>query len=102
MSDAAAPSASTDTGFVRDLGAAAIDLFLGGRELYSVFVRTLYYVFRGKREKGAVVAQMYSIGNRSLFFVSITMGFIGMILCYQAGLQSKRVVPDFTTTHSGV
>ena len=96
MSDAAAPSASTDTGFVRDLGAAAIDLFLGGRELYSVFVRTLYYVFRGKREKGAVVAQMYAIGNRSLFFVSITMGFIGMILCYQAGLQSKRVVPDFT------
>ena len=39
---------------------------------------------------------MYEIGNESLFFVSITMGFIGMILVYQAGLQTKRVVPDFS------
>jgi phospholipid/cholesterol/gamma-HCH transport system permease protein len=81
---------------VHDLGAAAIDLFVGGRELYSVFVRTLYYVVRGRRERGAVVRQMFEIGNESLSFVSITMGFIGMILCYQAGLQARRVVPDFS------
>lgn len=85
-----------DSGPVRDLGAAAIDLFLGARELYSVFVRTLYYVVRGRRDRAAVVRQMFEIGNRSLFFVSITMGFIGMILCYQAGLQAKRIVPDYT------
>jgi phospholipid/cholesterol/gamma-HCH transport system permease protein len=83
-------------GFVYELGAAGLDLFVGARELYSVFVRTLYYVVRGKREKGAVVQQMFAIGNKSLFFVSITMGFIGMILTYQAGLQSKRVLPDFS------
>ncbi|AKV01802.1 ABC-type transport system involved in resistance to organic solvent, permease component [Labilithrix luteola] len=85
-----------ELGWVGHLGAAAIDLLIGGRELYSVFVRTLYYTARGRREKGAVVAQMYEIGNKSLFFLSITMGFIGMILAYQAGLQAKRVVPDFT------
>jgi phospholipid/cholesterol/gamma-HCH transport system permease protein len=84
------------SGPVRDLGAKFIDLFLSGRELYSVFVRTLYYAFRGKREPGATVRQMFEIGNRSLFFLSIAMGFIGMILLYQAGLQSRRVVPDFT------
>ena len=95
MSDAV-PEATSDTGAVRDLGAAAIDLWLGGRELYSTFVRTLYYVFRGKRDKGATLRQMYEVGNKSVFFVSITMGFIGMILVYQAGLQSKRIVPDFT------
>ncbi len=39
---------------------------------------------------------MYAIGNQSLFFVSITMGFIGMILVYQSGLQIKRVIPDFS------
>ncbi|HEY8040351.1 MAG TPA: ABC transporter permease [Polyangiaceae bacterium] len=83
-------------GLVHDVGAASIDLFLGARELYSVFVRTLYYVVRGKREKGVVWRQMYEIGNRSVFFVSITMGFIGMILLYQSGLQAKRVVPDFS------
>lgn len=85
-----------ELGWVGHLGAAAIDLLIGGRELYSVFVRTLYYTARGRREKGAIAAQMYEIGNKSLFFLSITMGFIGMILAYQAGLQAKRVVPDFT------
>jgi phospholipid/cholesterol/gamma-HCH transport system permease protein len=83
-------------GTVASLGAGALDLFVGARDLYSVFVRTLYYVARGKREKGVLVRQMYEMGNRSLFFLSITMGFIGMILVYQAGLQAKRVVPDFT------
>jgi len=78
------------------LGAAAIDLAAGARELYSVFVRTLYYVFRGRREPGALSRQMYEIGNRSLLFLSVTMGFLGMILVYQAGLQASRIVPDFT------
>ena len=83
-------------GMLFDLGAAAIDLAYGARDLWSVFVRTLYYTFRGKREKRALLTQMYEIGNKSAFFLSITMGFIGMILVYQAGLQSKRVVPDFS------
>jgi phospholipid/cholesterol/gamma-HCH transport system permease protein len=102
MSDEAPPSSIDvresipEPGFVATLGAAAIDLILGGRELYSVFVRTLYYIVRGKREKGALSQQMYEMGNKSLFFICITMGFIGMILVYQAGLQAKRVVPDFT------
>jgi phospholipid/cholesterol/gamma-HCH transport system permease protein len=39
---------------------------------------------------------MYEIGYRSTFFVIITMGFIGMILVYQAGLQTRRIIPDFT------
>jgi phospholipid/cholesterol/gamma-HCH transport system permease protein len=84
------------SGFVFDLGGAALDLWTGARELYSVFVRVLYYVFRGKREPGVLARQMYEMGNRSVFFVSITMGFIGMILVYQAGLQAKRIVPDFS------
>jgi phospholipid/cholesterol/gamma-HCH transport system permease protein len=90
--DAAPP----DQGPVATLGATVVDLLIGGRELYSVFVRTLYYTVRGKREKGAMVTQMFEMGNKSLFFISITMGFIGMILVYQSGLQAKRIVPDFT------
>jgi len=93
---AATKEQEEDLGVVGHLGAAAIDLLIGGRELYSVFVRTLYYTFRGRREKGALVQQMHEVGNRSLVFLSTTMGFIGMILVYQAGLQAKRVVPDFT------
>ena len=90
------PETAVEEGYVRSLGATAIELAQGARDLYSVFVRTLYYVVRGKREKGALLEQMYAIGNKSLFFMSITMGFIGMILVYQAGLQAKRIVPDYT------
>ncbi|MFO0736259.1 MAG: ABC transporter permease [Labilithrix sp.] len=85
-----------ELGTVGLLGAAAIDLLIGGRELYSVFVRALYYTFNGRREKGALVQQMYEMGNKSMFFLSSTMGFIGMIMVYQAGIQAKRVVPDYT------
>jgi len=67
-------------GFVFDLGSAAIDLGRSAWGLYSVFARTLYFVARGKREKGAVLGQMYEIGNKS----------------YQSGLQTKRILPDFT------
>jgi phospholipid/cholesterol/gamma-HCH transport system permease protein len=89
-------SKHVELGPVGNLGAAALDLAFGGRALYSVLVRTLYYTFRGRRDRGAIASQMYEIGNRSLLFLSTTMGFIGMILVYQSGLQAKRVVPDFT------
>src|SRR5262249_2268516 len=78
------------------IGARAMDLAAVAKELYSIFVRTLYYCFRGRRERGAVLAQMYEIGNRSVFFLTVVMGFIGMIMVYQAGLQTKRIVPDLT------
>ncbi len=78
------------------VGSEAISLFQTARELYSIFVRTLYYTFRGRKEPGAVAEQMYEIGNRSLFFLTVVMGFFGTILVYQAGLQNKRVIPDLT------
>src|SRR6185437_3448529 len=78
------------------LGARAIELVKEGLELYSVFVRTLYYCARGRREEGATVRQMYEIGNQSLFFLTVVMGFIGMILVLQAGIQTKRVLPELS------
>lgn len=82
-------------GVLYSLGAAGIDLLEGGRELYSVFVRTLFYTARGRRERGAVARQMYEMGNRSLFFITITLGALGLIITYQIGLQQGRVVPDY-------
>lgn len=87
--------AQARVGPVRALGAAAIELVTGGRELYAVFVRTLFYLVRGRREPGAVVRQMYEMGNRSLFFVTITLGALGLIITYQIGMQQGRVVPDY-------
>ncbi len=79
-----------------DIGAGAASALRAGRELYGVFVRTLYWSARGRRERGVVARQAYAIGNESVFFLSVTMGFIGMILVFQSGLQAKRVVPDLT------
>ena len=66
------------------------------RSLYRLFARTLYYLAKGRREKGAVVAQMYAIGNQSLFFMTVTMAFIGVILVFQSGMQARKVVPDMS------
>lgn len=78
------------------LGAGALEFVVAGRMLYSVFVKTLYYTVRGVRRPGAIAQQMYEIGNRSMVFLFVVMGFIGMILVYQAGIQTKRVVPDLS------
>jgi phospholipid/cholesterol/gamma-HCH transport system permease protein len=78
------------------VGARALELVHEGLELYSVFIRTLYYCARGRREEGATMRQMYEIGNRSLFFLTVVMGFIGMILVLQAGIQTKRVLPELS------
>lgn len=41
-----------------------------------------------------LLRQMNSIGLRSLGFISVTLGFVGAILVYQAGLQALRIVPE--------
>jgi len=81
---------------VVQLGAVAIELWRTFAQLYTVFVRTLYFCVRGKREPGAIPYYMYEIGNRSVFFVTVVLGFIGMIMVYQGGTQTKRVVPDLS------
>ena len=106
MSDEAPPSSAVGwideealpppRGAVAALGKTALDLAAAARDLYSVFVKTLYYCARGVRQPGAILRQMYEIGNRSLVFLCVVMGFIGMIRVYQAGLQTLRVVPDLS------
>jgi phospholipid/cholesterol/gamma-HCH transport system permease protein len=65
-------------------------------EQWRLLRLTVRCCLEGGLERGAVLRQMYEIGNRSLVFLCIVMGFIGMILTYQAGLQTQRVVPDLS------
>jgi ABC-type transporter Mla maintaining outer membrane lipid asymmetry permease subunit MlaE len=48
------------------------------------------------RPKGEIWRQLYSIGNKSLIFIIVTLGFIGMVMTYQACLQLARVTGDFS------
>src|SRR4051794_17127469 len=87
---------SAEGGLAAAVGRRSIELFSSGRELYNVLVRTIYYVAKGKMESGVLFRQMYEIGNRSLFLLTVVLGFIGTILVLQAGLQTRRVVPDLS------
>lgn len=66
------------------------------KDLQSVLFRTLYYTFRGKPNRRHVFEQMFHIGNQSMFFMTVTMAFIGAIIAFQMGLQVKRIIPDMT------
>lgn len=87
-----------EPGFAASVAASAgTPVVLVGQDLkgiYSVFVRTLYFSLRGNAEKGATLREMYEIGNRSLLFITVVMGFIGMIFVYQGGVQALRILPD--------
>lgn len=66
------------------------------RDLGSVAFRTLYFTFRGKPERRHVFEQIAAIGNDSLFFMVVTMIFIGAIIAFQMGLQTKKIIPDMS------
>lgn len=90
-------SAATSTrSGVAKVGRGALDLAQSTLSVYSVFVRTLYFSVKGDPQGGAILRQMFEIGNRSLLFLCVVMGFIGMILIYQAGIQTLRLIPDLS------
>ena len=39
---------------------------------------------------------MHAIGNQSVLFITVTIGFLGMILVYQVATQVEKILPDFT------
>lgn len=78
----------------RLVGAGILDLGRAGLYLWSIFIRTLYYTFRGKWEKGDVWRYGLEMGNRSVFFMTVTMGFVGMLFVHQAAFQINQVTGD--------
>jgi phospholipid/cholesterol/gamma-HCH transport system permease protein len=67
-----------------------------GRVAWQTLRRTL----GGRREPGVVVHQLYEIGNRSVVFVAVTLGFIGMVLVYQSCLQLGHITGDLSQVGS--
>ena len=78
------------------IGAPFVQLGREIRDLFAMLGRTVVLSIRGRRDRRAILEQAYQMGNRSVFFVSITMGFIGTIMVFQAGLQALKIVPDLS------
>jgi len=92
-------------GAIAGLGRVVLDSLRALRELWLVLIATLAGVIRqygrgGRRPRGAVAAQLYAIGNRSLLFVAVTLGFIGMVMIYQTCLQFQRAIGDLSQVGS--
>lgn len=64
--------------------------------LRRIAVRTLLGALARRSPKGAVTEQLYRIGNQSLLFVCVTLGFLGMVLVFQTCLQVSRITGDLS------
>lgn len=70
-----------------------------GRELWGLiwtFGMTIYYVVRHPIRWREVIRQAYEMGNRSVVFVTVVMGFFGMIMVMQTALQSQKILGDLS------
>jgi phospholipid/cholesterol/gamma-HCH transport system permease protein len=85
---------------IEHIGASALELVRAGVELWMVYVSTIAGIIRGGRPRGEIVRQLYSIGNRSVIFIVVTLGFIGMVMTYEACLQLSRVTGDYSQVGS--
>jgi phospholipid/cholesterol/gamma-HCH transport system permease protein len=87
------------------IGAAVIGGAREGVELWRVYVATIAGIVRslsrnGRRNRGELARQLHSVGNKSLVFIVVTLGFIGMVMTYQACLQLGRVTGDYSQVGS--
>lgn len=62
--------------------------------IMRTFALTLHYTLRGRKRWDAIFEQLHEIGNRSVIFIAFTLGFLGMILIYQAGYQAMKITGD--------
>lgn len=81
---------------LRRTGSLALQALTALRGVTHVGWRSVYFIFRGRSERQRTLQYMYIIGNQSLVFLVVVMGFIGMIVVYQAGIQLARVIPDMS------
>ena len=81
---------------VANLGGRAISGAQTTLSLTAILRQTIRGALFGQRPKGEVLKQMHVVGNRSLLFVAVTMGFVGMVMVYQSCLQLNRVTGDLS------
>ena len=69
--------------------------FMGQLRLFG---ETIGWIFRGslRRRRRQVLEQMFEMGNRSLLFITVTIGTLGAISVLQALVQIQQILPEFS------
>lgn len=84
------------TRFFAAVGTPVVDVTRQVGELWNVTHRTFRAILSGQIRGREVMRQAYEIGNRSLGFVTVTLGLLGLISVYQVANQMKQILPDYT------
>ncbi len=85
---------SSFTEFLAAIGRPFTAIGTTVREIFQLFGLTLYYMVKGRTRWKAIFEQLHEVGNRSIVFIAVTLGFLGMILIYQAGFQAQQITGD--------
>ena len=81
---------------IEGLGNKAIGAVMAGSRLAIIGAKSVRGVFDRDYPKGEIARQMYIVGNKSVLFIAITMGFLGMVMVIQSGHQLNRVTGDLS------
>jgi phospholipid/cholesterol/gamma-HCH transport system permease protein len=66
------------------------------RSPLALLLRTTDACVRNPPPADRVLAHLHNVGNRSTAFIAITLGFLGLILVFQACIQTLKVLPDLS------
>ena len=64
------------------------------RGVAHLLAETARAVVRERPASRVVLSQAFDVGNRSVFFILVTLGFLGAILNFQTGFQAQRIFGD--------
>jgi phospholipid/cholesterol/gamma-HCH transport system permease protein len=87
---------------ITSIGRRVIGAATAARDMWLVFIGAIAGLIRTQRRNdpsrrpGEIWRQLHSMGNRSLLFLVVTLGFIGMVMVYQSCLQLARVTGDYS------
>lgn len=64
------------------------------RGVARLLAETTRAIIRRRPAPRAVLSQAFDVGNRSVFFILVTLGFLGAILNFQTAFQAQRIFGD--------
>ncbi len=81
---------------IETLGNTALTAARATRSIAEVAIKSFSGVYERDYPRGEVARQMYIVGNKSLLFICVTMGFLGMVMVIQSGEQINRITGDLS------
>lgn len=81
---------------IESIGGAAVGVVKTTKSLGILLLSATAGILDRDYPKGEVARQMFIIGNKSVIFICITMGFLGMVMVMQSAAQINRVTGDLS------